>query len=123
MGQVYTKLFPPPPTDAQIASIQQERLKFYNDLKTFQTNVSSQLASNEISPDTSQQLNALVAAAQQWLRDNPDATSLQVTTQQDDLTALAQPIYEREMAKNQYLFALWRARALQDNYNNGKVGP
>ena len=118
MGQVYTKLFPPPPTDAQIASIQQERLKFYNDLKTFQTNVSSQLASYEISPDTSQQLNALVVAAQQWLRSNPDATSLQVTTQQDDLTALAQPIYEREMAKNQYLFTLWRAQAFQDEYNN-----
>ena len=118
MGQVYTKLFPPPPTDAQIASIQQERLKFYNDLKTFQTNVSSQLASNEISPDTSQELSVLVTAAQAWLRANPDATSLQVTTQQDDLTALAQPIYERELAKNQYLFALWRARALQDNYNN-----
>jgi len=118
MGQVYTKLFPPPPTDAQIASIQQERLKFYNDLKTFQTNVSNQLASNEISPDTSRQLNALVTAAQQWLRSNPDATSLQVTTQQDDLTALAQPIYERELAKNQYLFTLWRAQGLKDQYNN-----
>jgi hypothetical protein len=118
MGQVYTKLFPPPPTDAQIASIQQERLKFYNDLKTFQTNVSNQLASNQISPDTSQQLNALVVAAQQWLRSNPDATSLQVTTQQDDLTALAQPIYERELAKNQYLFMLWMAQARQDEYVN-----
>jgi hypothetical protein len=118
MGQVYTKLFPPPPTDAQIASIQQERLKFYNDLKTFQTNVSNQLESHQISPDTSQQLNALVVAAQQWLRSNPDATSLQVTTQNDDLTAAAQPIYERELAKNRYLFALWRAQGMQDQYNN-----
>jgi hypothetical protein len=118
MGQVYTKLFPPPPTDAQIESIQQERLKFYRDLQTFQSNISSQLESNQISPDTSQELSALVTAAQAWLRANPDATSLQVTTQNDDLTASAQPIYEREMAKNRYLFMLWKAQAAQDNYNN-----
>lgn len=118
MGQVYTKLFPPPPSDAEIASIKQDRLNFYKDLQTFQTNISNQVKNNQISPDTSIELNAIVTSAQAWLRANPDATALQVTTEKDDLTEKAKPIYERETDKNRYIYTLFFLQSLEDEYNS-----
>jgi len=127
MGQVYTRLFsdkpqPPqeqlPPSKEEMSSIREERLKFYNDIKTFQTNVSNQLKAKEISPDTSEELNKIVKEAEQWLRNNPNANLLQVVTQKDDITAKATPIYERELSKNRYNLLLVYADSVQDTYKN-----
>ena len=126
MGQVYTKSVsenPPPPTPTppskeEISSIREERLKFYNDIKTFQTNVSNQLKAGEISPDTSEELNNIVKEAGEWLRNNPNANLLQVVTQKDDITEKATPIYEREMNKNRYNLVLVYAESVQDLYKN-----
>ena len=91
---------------------------FYADLKSFQDKVKQEETSSVISPDTSNQLTSLIADAQKWLRTNPNANSLEVKTQRDDLTQKAKPIYERETAKNQYLHMLWFAESNLSNYNN-----
>jgi hypothetical protein len=126
MGQVYTKSVdsekqpqqPSPPSKEEIPSIREERLKFYNDIKTFQTNVSNQLKAKEISPDTSEELNKIVKEAEEWLRKNSNANLLQVVTQKDDITAKATPIYERELSKNRYNLVLVYADSVQDSYKN-----
>ena len=116
---IYSRIFPPkPPSPDEFNAIKKERDGFYADLKSFQDKVKQEEASSVISPDTSNQLTSLIADAQKWLRTNPNANSLEVKTERDDLTQKAKPIYERETAKNQYLHMLWYAESVFSIYNN-----
>jgi hypothetical protein len=118
MGQIYTKYFPPPPSDQDKVEIKQERLKFYNELKLFQDQIKQDQTANVISPDTANQLTTIVSNSQEWLRSNPDASILQVTAKRDDLEQLKEPIMERELFKNRYLMALWRGKYYESLYND-----
>jgi len=122
MGQIYTKYFPPPPSDQDKVDIKQERLKFYNDLKLFQDQIKQDQTAGIISPDTANQLTTIVTNNQEWLRSNPDASILQVTAQRDDLEQLKEPIMERELFKNRYLMALWRGKYYENLYDNNDSG-
>jgi hypothetical protein len=116
MGQIYTKYFPPPPTDQEKGDIKQDRLKFYNELKNFQDQIKQDQTANNISPDTANQLTKIVSSSQEWLRSNPDASTLQVTAKRDDLAQLKEPIMERELFKNRYLYLLWNAKFYESLY-------
>ena len=118
MGQIYTKYFPPPPTEKDKADIKQDRLKFYNELKLFQDQIKQDQTANEISPDTANELTTIVSNSQEWLRSNPDATTLQVIAKRDDLEQLKEPIMERELFKNRYLMTLWYAKYFENLYEN-----
>ena len=120
MGQIYTKYFPPPPTEKEKADIKQDRLKFYNDLKLFQDQIKQDQTANVISPDTANELTKIVSNSQEWLRSNPDATTLQVTAKRDDLEQLKEPIMEREPFKNRYLYILWYGKFYENLYDNNE---
>jgi hypothetical protein len=116
MGQIYTKYFPPPPTDQEKADIKQDRLKFYNELKLFQDQIKQDQTAKDISPDTANELTKIVSNSQEWLRSNPDASTLQVTAKRDDLAQLKEPIMEREVFKNKYIMTLWYAKYFEKLY-------
>ncbi len=87
----------PPAPDAETRKeVKEERDGLYADLKKFQETIQKDKDQERISPETATELQAIVLAAQEWMRKNPNANLLEIRSQRDDLQQKAEPILERD---------------------------
>ena len=106
MGQSGSKLwdrvFPQSVPDIEARKeIKSERELLYNDLKSFQKKVIQQRDEQQsITPESAEELSAVILDTQEWLRKNPNANILEVKSQRDDLETKTDPIYERDRPRS-----------------------
>jgi len=120
MGQLFSTPKPPPPplSKEDREEIIKVRNAYTDGLTDFRKKATDQKNLGTMSPDTAKQCYDLITVYQKWLVEKPEAGALEIINKGYEFHEKLQAISERELAKNQYLTALWTLKSYLNIWDN-----
>lgn len=120
MGQLFSTPKPPPPplSKEDREEIIKVRNSYTDGLTSSRKLATDQKNLGTISPDTAKQCYDIISKYQKWLVEKPEASALEIINKAYEYVEELQAISERELAKNQYLTALWTLKSYVNIWDN-----